>query len=278
MINKATNYQTVTCLFTIGRQKIDGRSSKEYLKNLNELLKSYPHTIIFHDGTAKKLIISNPEAVFIEIKLTDLPLYKYRKEIENISNIRSIKNHNKDLVFKLPDYGLVINSKTFFLNEASMISDKEYLIWMDAGISRFFPGLESRKIIPKQIRLSNAYDYVFQIDLKNWIKNYRFLTLPINWIRIGSSQRVISGAMFVCRSRSAGHLNKEFVQKVIDSLHDSKWDTEQVFLFKIMHDLRVYYLIQNRDRIINFLPEKPNKINLFVSKVIHFFFASTNFS
>ena len=269
--NEDFNYQPVTCLYSIGRDKVDGRNKNEYLRYLSALLKQYPHTIVFHDGSAKQLIKGNSLAVFVEIDLSDLPLHKYEEEIKKILERKNSKKSGGDLVFKLLDYGIIINSKTFFLDQASHISGKDFLVWIDAGISRFFPDFDLSALVPNQIQLDNKYDYIFQIDIKNWFRNYKFFSIPYNWIRIGSSQRVLSGGIFVCRRRVAGDLNKKFFDAVTNSIVTSKWDTEQIFFFKIMYTLQVHYLIQRRSTVVNLIPFKFSKLKILTSSLISFF-------
>ena len=138
--------QIVTALFDIQRELHDGRSVDEYLTYLGDILFNFSDVIVFHDCIPQSYIERYPKAYFCHLGISELPLFAHLKDIKKV-NEKYSNYPEADLVNKSDYYGIVINSKIHLLALAGKISKSPYLLWIDAGISRF--NLKIRIIISK---------------------------------------------------------------------------------------------------------------------------------
>uniref|UniRef100_A0A915MHI4 Uncharacterized protein n=2 Tax=Meloidogyne incognita group TaxID=654580 RepID=A0A915MHI4_MELJA len=134
----------VTALIDIGRgnwQRFT-RHFDQYLNYLtNILFRIQNNIIIYCDNSVYEYL------KIIQISLSELPFYKYRKEIEEIMNWEQknwreewdeqMKTHPETLY---PDYDILVNSKPYFLYNATQISqfpkpfeEEQLFVWLDAG-------------------------------------------------------------------------------------------------------------------------------------------------
>jgi hypothetical protein len=265
--------QIVTALFDIQREKHDGRTVNEYLIYLEDILIRFSDVVVFHDCIPQSYIERYPKANFCYLEMSELPLFENLKEIKKV-NERYSSCPEADLVNKSDYYGIVINSKIHLLALASKISKSPYLLWIDAGISRFnfgkFPS------IPKMgLSKFSKYQAVFQIDLRNWIRSFKVFKSPSNWILPGSSSRVIGAGIFLLSREFIPELDRTFMKYVLGNLRKGIWDTEQVNLFFVLANYRVLYIIQKKNNLTSILDDilSPNRIKWqsIYNRTIHFF-------
>lgn len=146
----------VTALIDIGRgnwQRFT-RHFDQYLNYLtNILFRIQNNIIIYCDNSVYEYLkvldkqIKLERIQIIQISLSELPFYKYRKEIEEIMNWEQknwreewdeqMKTHPETLY---PDYDILVNSKPYFLYNATQISqfpkpfeEEQLFVWLDAG-------------------------------------------------------------------------------------------------------------------------------------------------
>jgi hypothetical protein len=157
---------------------------------------------------------------------------------------------------------------------AAKISPSPYLLWIDAGISRF--NLGKFPSVPKtDFSKFSKYQAVFQIDIRNWIRNFKIFKSPRNWISPGSSSRIIGGGIFLLSREFVPELDKVLEKYILGNLRKGIWDTEQVNLFFVLSSYRVLYIIQKKNDLTSILDNicSSNKIKgqTFYNKAIHLF-------
>jgi hypothetical protein len=262
--------QIVTALFDIQRESYDGRSVEEYLTYLGDLLFNFSDVIVFHNCIPQSYIESYPKAYFCHLEISELPLFAHLKNIKKV-NERYLIYPEADLVNKSDYYGIVVNSKIHLLALAGKISKSPYLLWIDAGISRFnlgkFPSMPNTSFTK-----FSKYQGVFQIDLRNWIRNFKIYKSPSNWVSLGSSTRVIGTGIFLLSREFVSELDKVLKKFILGNLRRGIWDTEQVNLFFVLANYRVLYIIQKKNDLTSILdgifsPNR-NKAQNFYNKVI----------
>jgi hypothetical protein len=269
--------QVVTGIFEIGRNSIDGRGLDFYLQNLAKLLEIYPSAIVFHNLSDDKLShfeqkFTNCKLLFIEIE--ELPLSKFKKEISTI-NSKMIKNHkSKDLIYRSTEYGILINSKPLFLLNAKDYHDCDFSMWIDAGISRFYPNAKVPKIVVNENFIPSNYIGIFDIDVKSLLRNFKPFKSPKSWIDYGTSTRVISGGAFLLRTDSLLLFHDFFMKNLLSNLKLGLWDTEQINLLKIMGNLKVLFLTVGSNIPISLLQnltfKKTNRIRTLLRSIVFF--------
>lgn len=265
--------QIVTALFDIKRESHDGRSVDEYLNYLGDILTKFSDVIVFHDCIPLSYIERYPKANFCYLEISELPLFANLKDIKKV-NERYSNYPEADLVNKSDYYGIVINSKIYLLGLAGKISQSSYLLWIDAGISRF--NLGKFPSVPKtDFSKFSKYQAVFQIDIRNWMRNFKILKSPRNWISPGSSSRIIGGGIFLLSREFVPELDNVLKKYILGNLRRGIWDTEQVNLFFVLASYRVLYIIQKKNDLTSILDNilSPNKIKgqTFYNKAIQLF-------
>jgi hypothetical protein len=273
MNTESEQIQIVTALFDIQRESHDGRSVAEYLNYLGDILNKYSYVIVFHDCIPQSYIESYPETNFCYLEISDLPLFANLKDIKEV-NEKYSNCPEADLVNKSDHYGIVINSKIHLLALAGKISESPYLLWIDAGISRFNLG-KFPSVPKKDFSKFSKYQAVFQIDIRNWLRNFRVFKSPSNWISPGSSTRVIGSGIFLLSREFVPELDKVLMKYVLENLRLGIWDTEQVNLFFVLASYRILYIIQKKNDLTLILDNifSPNKVTAhsIYSKIIRRF-------
>ena len=262
----------VTCIYDIERHVIDGREMNFYFESLSQLLNSYPETLVFHNCVPAAFEKLYPKAFFMRKELDELPLYKFKREIIKLTLNASKVTKNPDLVHRLPDYGIVINSKPYFIKQASKLLGANYYLWLDSGIARFYPIGDLPIFELKRFLLNDYHQGAFQIDLRNWFRNFDLMSLPKHWIKAGSSERIISGGIFLINQSSVNYFYDTFNESVEDFLDKKIWDTEQVNLFYVLAKMNCRYIRQRKGSpttILDIFSEKStHKINSLFDKLI----------
>ncbi len=244
MKNLADVVQPVTAFFEIDRQMHDGRTTSEYLSWLSETLHFFPNAIVFHDQSIDSNFISkHKSATFFLCSIQDLPLYFEISKIRKICD-SPIGFQSSDLVYRSPEYGIVVNSKFHFLSMATKHSSLDFFMWVDAGYSRF----SSFSVSSSPIKFTNLgrFESLFQLSVKGLIRNLitsRSNSIE-NFCKVGNSARILCGISFL--------LSREMIpqaEDVLTSLHNAwldegKWDTEQVAIIHVITQLNSTFVFE----------------------------------
>ena len=271
---KNPDYQVITGLFDIRREELDGRDIQFYLIELEKLLSKFPNTIVFHNVISEEFQISFPNVNFVYLEISSLPLFKYYPEINLAIDAIRKNTNSKDLVHRSPEYGIIINSKLYFLEKASSLTQSEFLIWTDAGISRFFSDHEFDRLEIDLPESNSSVDGVFQIDIRNWLRQFSFTLPPSRWVKLNSSTRIISGGTFIVRKDSANLFAQEFQKILLDRFSRGVWDTEQMFFFYLLKKFKIRYSIQRINQpisVFNVIKRKKMRRFSLIDRTIKFF-------
>ncbi len=231
-------------IYDLNREDIDGRKQIFYIENLRKLLSLFPDLIIFHDINSKSLEDEFKRAKFVRLPLKDLKIYYFLKEIEDICEKYS-KAGSLDLVFKLPLYGILVNSKFELLQRSLAFTNSKSIAWVDAGIMRF---MDEDKYVGFHHRTSELPSEVFELDLWNAIKTnkYDFSCLKFKQIKIGTSYRLIGASFFILNRSVINKWDRSFYALIENSISNFEWDTEQVFITRMLSPKNSSLCLQKR--------------------------------
>ena len=220
--------QVVTSLININRVENDGRTVDDYLSWLYSLLEIFPDAVVFHDGSADRLISVFSDAQFVEIKINEVNFFPQINVITEIC-IKYLDMGKQDLVYLNPLYGIVTMAKFEFMRRALALSEDQHFLWVDAGVLRLYKSPREWKFENFTNMIQKGFDgALFEIDL-----------LPRRgrlWPRIpqvGSSDRLIGTSVMLADRRAIDTLDisvTEIAQRWIDQ---REWDTEQVAVAKL---------------------------------------------
>jgi hypothetical protein len=233
--------QPVTALFDIDREVTDGRTISDYKIWLQETVKNFPNTLIFHDGVCDDLEYEFRN--LIRIDPNELWIFNHKDKIsEIIANFDPVSK--KDITYLNPLYSLVQFSKFELLKIAKESFSAESYLWIDAGISRFLQFVNNQNHIDVNSTefLQNGTKFAFEIDLKNNLDLFNF---KIKKSTPGTCKRVISGTSFWVERYSVVPIWDLIQKGVNDWITDECWDNEQVMLRQILPGIpNVEYIIQ----------------------------------
>ena len=144
---------------------------------------------------------------------------------------------SRDLVYKSPEYGIIVNSKFHFLALATQYSELDYFMWVDAGYSRF----SSLRVAtsPSQFINLGQFESLFQINVKGLFRNVLIArSKSIQRIcQVGSSTRILCGISFLMAREMIPRAESILASLHFSWLNEEKWDTEQVAIFHVMTHL-----------------------------------------
>lgn len=216
----------VTALYDIGRAHKDGRSIADYVGWLNKTLKlPVPFTVFLDPAIDRGSIHTKAGDCVISVPKEDFPLFRHRARVNQICAESPRVNRN-DLTFKLPEYGILVMSKFEMIRRAAEQSDADGLLWMDAGLSRFFDST---------MDLSIARGFAERLrNSKVAVTMNKRLVKAMTWRRlstdyIGTSTDLINAGDIYVRRAFASDLARQ-IEAMVESewLPNGLWDNEQV--------------------------------------------------
>ena len=129
----------VTALYDIGREAIDGRTTDDYLVWLNATLRlPVPFVIYLDPKIDPAKVKTKPGDTVIQQPKELFKPFSWSRQVESICRHSRAIRTRRDIAFLLPAYGMMVNSKIYALQDAEKRTDADVLLWLDAGISRFF--------------------------------------------------------------------------------------------------------------------------------------------
>jgi hypothetical protein len=142
----------VTALYDINRDKVgDGRKFEEYLVWFSKTLKITTPMVIYVDESlvdfVKKERGSLPTKIITQ-SLEEVPYYSLNESINNIlmsDHYRLKIDAPNRIECKMSMYNVIIYSKFKWVELAvkNNYFNSQYFMWMDAGLSRFFDGIDN---------------------------------------------------------------------------------------------------------------------------------------
>ncbi|VDO31214.1 unnamed protein product, partial [Onchocerca flexuosa] len=229
----------VTALFDIGRGKWPRytRTYEQYMNYLKDLLKLKNCLVIYTDSRGAEFVRQTRDAYntqIFEMSMHDLPLYRYRGEMEGI-----IRREQKgDWRFSpktryhpeanSADYNIIVNSKPYFLYNATQstrfrASDRMF-VWIDAGYGHGRKGIipdhchwrpQLRRDRITIIQLTPIHDKLSRYSINDL---YR-----VDWV-------VLSGGFIAGDSYSINRFYRFYQKSFMELLDSGRIDDDQTIL------------------------------------------------
>ncbi|CAD5231481.1 unnamed protein product [Bursaphelenchus xylophilus] len=234
----------VTALLDIGRGSWERftRPYDIYLNYMMDLLKIKNRVMIYCDKAAKQFLHQqdlNWNTIQItEIQMSDLPFYKFHDEISEILEDEQ-RHWNKSWDLKVKshpealyaDYNILVNSKPYFLFNATKISyfEADNFVWIDAGYSH-----GSKDIIPQGLwnpKLPKGKITLVKITPE--IDKTTRYTLDLVYRK---QWTVVSGGVIAGDKNSIRRLNMFFFKTFLSLLDQRKVDDDQTTLLMTIRD------------------------------------------
>lgn len=253
-ITENPEIQPVTMLYNIQRESVDARQISQYLTWAKELIKIFPNIIIFHNSSVDVSQIDLPDINFIRVEMDELSISQRKIEIEEICK-KYLLAGKEDLVYKLPDYGIVVSSKFELLDKAHALTNASYYLWVDIGITRFLEIDEISNRKPIEVRELTRAIY-FEVDLRRNLIASQFLLRRglLRVPKVGSSRRVVGTGSFLVRRDYVKPLNILVKSLLDDWINKSIWDTEQVAIGHLIRQIpSLGFHIKKRNSPTSFL-------------------------
>lgn len=237
----------VTAMYDINRESIDGRSIDFYFKHFIETIKINIPIVIYLDKKLKwedtiyEIRKNMLPTKIIITSLKDIPFWKYRDNVIEISkSMKNIKYPN-DITYKLSEYPLIQFSKFSWIKDAMNHFDSHTYIWIDAGYSKFFYDKKNILTLNQSIFQNKC---LFEINRDNLLASITFDNY------IGTCECIFRGSMFSIPK----NIFETFYKKImyiweIEMLSKNRYDNEQIavaLLYKEMPEL--FSLIKSTDK------------------------------
>jgi len=214
----------ITALYDIKRNSVDTSSSslktlQDYYVWFKKTLQINAPMVIYTEEISKSFILEHrpsdyPTKIIIQ-KLETIPYYKYYPYIKTILESSKYKSKMKNplrIECLLPEYNIIQYSKFEWLKETAQQNyfNTSYFMWIDAGISRFFPPIYNPKNV---FPLKNGLDL---LQTQKFVIQGRKIIYQINTISdtdfVWNSVNLLSGGMFGA--------TKEIIQIISKKIND----------------------------------------------------------
>jgi hypothetical protein len=235
----------VTAMYNIGREKIDGRSISKYKSWLYKTIETLLDPIVLHLDSSlnwKSEILKIRGSVgpinIIETKICDIPMWKYKHDVEKILNsdsFKSIQKYKNDITNLLPEYTLIQYSKLGWLEDAqnrNTFNSSQY-VWIDGGFSRFYD-------TNSQYKCTRTSCNSFSIQADHTITKIPSLSYD-NYI--GSNERIFHGGLWVVSAKIITDVKKEVIRI---------WETEMIEKNRIDNEqIAIGLAFKNKSELFN---------------------------
>lgn len=227
----------VTCLFDIGREaKGDGRGIDQYLKWFSDTLKiNCPMYIITEEKFSQYVKDNRPASYQTElriIKFSDLKYYHHIDRMKDILNSTAYRvkiQYPERVECKIPEYNIIQYSKFHCLEMCITDNpfDSTHFFWVDAGVSRFFYGIDPSCPFPgkKGIEYIEKNKDKFIIQERGDILSYN-----INDNFIWGAENLLIGTMFGGTAAAIDSVAKAVNDMFIVLLANNELNNEQLLL------------------------------------------------
>lgn len=215
----------VTGFYDVGRAGYDNRTPERYIDWLNRTLQTpLPFLVFLDPAFDASSIVLKPEDRIVRVPRAALTMFRHGDRIREIV-ATSMAVNRRDIAFTIPEYGMIVMSKLEMVKRAARETDADFLVWIDAGLSRFIPDLGDGKI-----KIDSA-------DLEG--VNFGFTrTLHLaQRMRIGKFPRRMVGTTLAMMSAGDFIVARNFAEELSDRmdflvetewLPQGLWDNEQM--------------------------------------------------
>lgn len=247
------NITLVSTLIDIGRDKKgDGRKLEEYLEWFKETLQINCDMYIFIEKKFYDFVIANrPKNYNTRIVLTTIEDSYYYKYIDIMRNILNNDIYKSRIAYPervecvLPEYNIIQYSKFGWLNYAIDENkfNSDYFFWIDAGISRFFYGVNVSKPFGNDELLKNAGNrFIIQ-------KRHDLETYNIDDKFIWGAANLVKGTMFGGRAEIIKDISNK-VEEVFKHymIEKDNLNNEQLAIGLVWkNNKELFYLIEDNN-------------------------------
>lgn len=245
----------VTALYNINRETVDGRKWASYLQWFQKTLRLNAKMVVFVEPTLESFVKENRahcdalSTVIVKQTLESIPAYPYR---EKISRVLAFKSKQKGASIKVENthamYNVIMYSKFGWLQHAATLGlingdkDDTVYLWIDAGISRFFPPSfdPANAAFPEEswIKAISNSGRVWMQSRGDQTK----LDDAVNEIRdlaeekyIGTNRCLIAGSLFGGTNKPLQTLCAYVIDFLDEILKRARMDNEQIALAVMAH-------------------------------------------
>lgn len=215
----------VTGFYDIGRAGYDNRTPEKYISWLNQTLQTPLPFLVFLDPAFDASgVVLKPEDRIVRVAKNDLTMFGHRARIEEIVATSQTVNR-RDISFNVPEYGMIVMSKLEMMKRAAKQTGADFLVWIDAGLSRVIPDLGDDIV---KVSASELEGVAFGLNT----------TLHLaQRMRIGKFPRRMVGTTLAMMSAGDFIVARDFAEELSDRmdfmveqewLPAGLWDNEQV--------------------------------------------------
>jgi hypothetical protein len=231
-VQEKSKLSAVTGLYDLGRGRLDGRSIDIYLAWLNATLRvPLPFTIFLDPSIDPARLSLKPGDKIVQVPLSDFRPFTWRDRVKSICESGKGITARHDLSFLMPDYALMMYSKFEMVRRAATDKPADHgLIWIDAGLSRFFDQDLADARVDEAFRDELIGNATFAASITPTLaKDLQKGRLSKRYA--GTCQRLVTGGDFYVGAASAQVIEKQ-VSEFIETewLAKGLWDNEQVAL------------------------------------------------
>jgi hypothetical protein len=225
----------VTGLYNVHRERVDGREIDTYLGWLNRTVQlPLPFTVFLDPEIDPARVAGKPGDSIIPLPRSELRSFSWLPRVEEICRTSTKIKTRRDIAFHLPEYGVVVMSKIFMLQKAAHLRPgDESLIWLDAGLPKFFtddfPNVTLDEEFAQSLSsasLSVQITPLLERALRHHSDDRRF---------VSTCSRLVSGPDICVSARGIDALTAAVTDLVENEwLPNELWDNEQVALGCLM--------------------------------------------
>lgn len=221
----ASNLLAVTALYDIGRSSV-GRPIDQYIDWLNATLRLPVPFVIFLDPAIEPQAIRlKPGDQIVQVPLDSFKPFDWSEQVERINQA----SNSLDLTFRLPRYALLVMSKVAMLERVAQVEgDSCRMLWIDAGLSRFFRGdMALGRLSPEWLDFLQDAEFAASITPKC----SRAIRDGVAANYVGTAARLVTaGDMYATGAGARAAASKLYEMVEQCWLPNGKWDNEQVAL------------------------------------------------
>lgn len=248
------NTTVVTSLYNIDRHELDGRRWESYLDWFSRTLYIKNPMVVFVEESLKPFVEKHRGSLDTHIIVSNLQDSRYYSHKEKIDSILRSNEYKKKI--KSPEriecvsslYNIIQYSKFDWVDRASRENpfQTENFLWLDAGISRFFDGID----IDSEFGIEKMPEdkLLLQIFMLSYpdLANCSFLDESYFW----DDRSYVAGGIFLLNRQFAPKMNNLMYDTLSSILKNGMMSNEQITLgYLIKRDPDKFELFRHYNNI-----------------------------
>ncbi|MDR3466454.1 MAG: hypothetical protein P4M07_10965 [Xanthobacteraceae bacterium] len=260
----------VTALYDIGRSKLDGRGVDDYVGWLNGTLRLPIPFIIFLDPAVDPSRIQGKASDrIVVLPKEELRPFIWLERVEAICRDGTNISAKNDLTYRLPSYALIQFSKFDMIRQAAALNPLlEGLLWIDAGISRFFKDDLDLYQMNRALLRAKLDQAPLTVNITPVLRQ-ALNGSTVSKKFAGTCERLVTGETFLVRASAAAEIQSnvyDYVER--EWIGNDVWDNEQVALGElILNGYRNVVILDDTGQQAKFLTLSFPKVT-FVERLI----------